>query len=109
VGGILGEEDIDEMLADQLMVDGAVEVTLGATKVTGLLDRAAVQFYDGEMPTMIAEGEAVHVKTGSLPGLEEENAPISVTEGTTTTHYTVLRLLPYGDGAMTRIALTKTE
>ena len=28
MGGILGEEDIVEMLADQLAVDGAVEVTL---------------------------------------------------------------------------------
>lgn len=108
MGGILGEEDIDEMLADQLTVDGAVEVTLGATKVTGLLDRAAVQFFDGEMPTMIAEGEAVHVKAGSLPGLEPE-AAISVTVGATTTDYTVLRVLKYGDGAMERIALTKTE
>lgn len=108
MGGILGEEDIVEMLADQLAVDGAVEVTLGATRVTGLLDRAAVQFFDGEMPTMIAEGEAVHVKAGSLPGLEPE-AAISVTVGAMTTDYTVLRVLKYGDGAMERIALTKTE
>jgi hypothetical protein len=48
------------------------------------------------------------VQAGSLPGLEPE-AALSITIGSTTTDYTVLRVLKYGDGAMERIALTKTE
>lgn len=99
--GFLGDADIAEILADLAEAGGAVEVTLGATTVTGLFDRAAVQFFDGEMPTMIADGEAVHIKAGSLPGLDPA-ATITV-DGT---DYKVLRVLSYGDGAMQRVALT---
>ena len=99
--GFLGEADIPEFLADIARADGAVAVTLGATTVTGLFDRAAVQFFDGEMATLIAEGEAVHIQTGSLPGLAPA-AAITV-DGT---DYKVLRVLSYGDGAMQRVALT---
>jgi hypothetical protein len=99
--GFLGDSDIAAILADLAAADGAVEVTLGTTTVTGLFDRAAVQFFDGEMATLIAEGEAVHIKTGSLPGLAPA-AAITV-DGTA---YKVLRVLSYGDGAMQRVALT---
>jgi len=105
MSGFLGESDIDAMLADLAEADSTVEVTLGATTVTGLFDRAAVQFFDGDMPTVISESEAVHVRAGSLPGLEP-GASITITIGTTSTTYSVLRVLKYGDGAMERIALT---
>lgn len=110
MSGILGEEDIAEMLADLAGDMSAVEVTLGATTVTGLFDRAAVQMFDGEMPTLIPDGEAVHLKADALAGLEPE-AAITVTRPgeETGTSYIVLRLLPYGDGAMVRVALTKAE
>lgn len=101
MAGFLGDADITEILADLAEAGGAVEVTFGAITVTGLFDRAAVQFFDGEMATLIAEGEAVHIKAGSLSGLEPA-AAITV-DGTS---YKVLRILSYGDGAMQRIALT---
>lgn len=99
---MLGAGDIDAMLAELDAADGAVEVTLGATTVTGLFDRAAVQMFDGEMPTLVADGESVHVKAGSLPDLEPGVA-ITVAG----VDYKVLRILAYGDGAMERVALTK--
>ena len=99
--GILGEADIPAMIADLADADSAVEVTLGATTVMGLFDRAAVQFFDGEMATLIAPGEAVHIPADSLPDLEP-GAAVTV-EGVS---FKVLRILPYGDGAMVRIALT---
>lgn len=92
------------MLADLDSADGAVEVIFGALSTTGLFDRAAVQFFDGDMPTMIAEGEAIRIQDGSLPGLAPED---SITVAGTS--YGVLRMLPYGDGAMIRVALTKAE
>lgn len=101
MAGILGEADIFAMLTDLAEADSAVGVTLGATTVTGLFDRAAVQFFDGEMPTMIADGEAVHIKAGSLPGVEAGDE-IDVA-GTT---YFVRNVMSYGDGAMQRIGLT---
>lgn len=102
--GVLGAVDINEMLADQLAMGSAVEVTLGSTKVTGLFDRAAVQFFDGDAPTLIAEGEAVHIKAGSLPGLRPGSAITIESDGVSTNH-SVIRILSYGDGAMQRVAL----
>jgi len=104
MSGVLGEAEINEMLADLLDADGAVAVTVGSVTVTGIFDRAAVQVLDGEMPTIVPDGEAVHVKSDALPGLAPGSA-ITV-DGTS---YSVRSLLPYGDGAMTRVALTKTS
>jgi hypothetical protein len=109
VNGILGDADINEMLADLAEAGSAVEVTLGSTTVTGLFDRAAVQIFDGEMPTLIPDGEALHIKAGSLPGLVPA-AMLTVTfpGAAAGTDYKVLRILPYGDGAVVRVALTQT-
>lgn len=104
MSGVLGEGDIEEMLEDLAEAQGAVEVTLGAYTVTGLFDRAAVQIFDGDMPTIVPDGETVHVKAGSLPGLAPDAA--LVVDGVA---YRVNKVLPYGDGAMIRVELTRTE
>ncbi|MBU0741071.1 hypothetical protein KJ554_01820, partial [bacterium] len=96
----LGESDITAILVDLAEAGGGVEVTLGATTVTGLLDREAVEILGGEMPAVVAADETVHVQSGALPGLVSGAA---ITVGGAA--YTVLKVLPYGDGAMTRVAL----
>ena len=100
--GFLGETDIAAMLADLAAAGGGVDVTLGATTVTGLLDREAAELLGGEMPALVAADEIVHVQSGTLPGLAS-GMPITVGG----TSYVILKVLPYGDGAMTRIALRK--
>jgi len=90
------------MIADLAEADGAVEIVLGSATTTGLSDRAALQIFDGEMPTMIAEPEAVHIEAGSLAGLES-GSEITVAG----VDYRVRAVLPYGDGAMERLSLTK--
>lgn len=102
MSGILGESDIAAMLADLDLADGAVEVVSGAYSTTGLFDRAALQIFDGEMPTTVADGEAIHIEAGSLPGLSPGG---DLTVGGLT--HKVRALLPYGDGAMLRVSLTK--
>ena len=52
------------------------------------------------MPTLVADAEGVHVKAGSLPGLQHGSS-ITV-DGT---EYSVLKILDHGDGAMQWIAL----
>ena len=96
----LGGFDIAAMLADLAQAGGVVEVTLGDVTVFGLLDREAVEILGGEMPAVVAADEMVHVQNGVLPGLQSGAA---ITVGGTA--YTVLKFLPYGDGAMVRIAL----
>lgn len=98
----LGESDIAAMLADLAAAGGGVAVTLGGTTVTGLLDREAAELLGGEMPAVVAGDEVVHVQSGVLPGLAS-GAPITVGDAS----YVVLKVLPYGDGAMTRVALRK--
>ena len=98
----LGESDIASMLSDLAAAGGGVQVTLGTTTVTGLLDREALEILGGEMPAVVAADEIVHVQSESLPGLA---SGVSITVGGT--DYVVLKVLPYGDGAMTRIALRK--
>jgi len=98
----LGESDIAAMLADLSAAEGAVDVTIGDTTVTGLLDQEAVELLGGEMPGVIAADEMVHIRTGTLPGLV---SGVAITVGGTS--YKVLKIMPYGDGAMTRIALRK--
>jgi len=98
----LGESDIAAMLADLAAAGGGVEVRLGETAVTGLLDREAAELFGGDMPAVISADEAVHVQSGALPGLASGEA-ITV-DGHA---YAVLKVLPYGDGAMVRIALRK--
>lgn len=90
------------MIADLAEADGAVEVVLGSSTTTGLSDRAALQIFDGEMPTTGAEGKAVHIKTGSLSGVEP-GSEITVAG----VDYTVRAVFPYGDGGMERLSLTK--
>ena len=99
---VLGEADVAAILADLEEAGGGVDVTLGATTVTGLLDREAVEVLGGEMPAVVAADETVHVRSGALPGLAS-GAPVTVGG----TDYVVLKVLYYGDGAMTRIALRK--
>ena len=101
MSGILGENDIAAIIADLADADGAVAVVFGSSSTTGLYDRAALQIFDGEMPTTIAEWEAVHIEAGSLEGLEN-GSEITVAG----VAYTVRAILPYGDGAMERISLT---
>ena len=98
----LMESDIAAILADLEEAGGGVEVTLGDATVTGLLDREAVEVLGGEMPALVAADETVHVRSGVLPGLA---SGVPVTVGSV--EYVVLKVLSYGDGAMTRIALRK--
>ncbi len=97
---VFGGLDIPAMLADLAEADGVVEVTLGGTTVFGLLDREAIEILGGEMPAVVAADEIVHVQSGALPGLKS-GVPITV-DGTA---YVVLKVLPYGDGAMVRVVL----
>ena len=98
----LGESDITSMLSDLAAAGGGVNVTLGSATVIGLLAREAAEIFGGDMPTLVATDEAVHVKSGSLSGLV---SGVSIVVGGT--NYVVLKALPYGDGAMTRIILRK--
>lgn len=98
----LCEADVAAMLSDLAEAGGGVDVTLGATTVTGLLDREAVEILGGEMPAVVAADEIVHIRSGALSGLAS-GAPVTVGG----VDYVVLKVLPYGDGAMTRIALRK--
>jgi len=99
---VLGEADVAAMLADLEEAGGGVDVTLGDVTVTGLLDCEAVEVLGGEMPAVVAADETVHVRSGALPGLAS-GAPVTV-DGI---DYVVLKVLTYGDGAMTRVALRK--
>ena len=96
----LGESDITAILADLAAAGGGVEVTLDGVTVTGLLDREAVEVLGDQMPGVIAAEEMVHVQSGVLPGLQSGAA---ITVGGTA--YTVMKVLPYGDGAMVRALL----
>ncbi len=96
----LGESDITAILADLAAAGGGVEVTLGAVTVTGLLDREAVEILGDQMPSVVAAEQAVHVQDGALPGLQPGAA---ITVGGIA--YVVLKVLPYGDGAMVRVLL----
>jgi len=98
----LGESDISVIMADLATAGGGVKVILGDSKVTGLLDREAIEFFGAEMPAVVAAEEIVHVQGGALPGLASGTS-ITVAG----TDYTVLKVLPYGDGAMTRVVLRK--
>lgn len=99
--GHLGEEDLIPMLDGFSEASATVAVTFGAITVTGLYDRVALQVFDGDMPTVIPDGESVHIVAGSLTDLAPGDS-ITV-DGVS---YKVLRILPYGDGAMERLALT---
>lgn len=99
---VLSEADVAAMLADLEEAGGGVHVTFGDVTVTGLLDREAVEVLGGEMPAVVAADETVHVRSGVLPGLAS-GVPVTL-DGT---EYVVLKVLTYGDGAMTRIALRK--
>ena len=90
------------MIADLAEADSAVEIVFGSSSTAGLFDRAALQIFDGEMATTVADGEAVHIKADALPGLEP-GSEITVAG----VAYTVRVIFPYGDGGMERISLTK--
>jgi len=99
---VLGESDIAVMLADLAAAGGGVDVTLRSATVKGLLDREAAELFGGEMPGVVSADEVVHVQSGALPGLAS-GASINVGG----VAYVVLKVLPYGDGAMSRVALRK--
>ena len=96
----LGESDITAILADLAAAGGGVEVSCGGVTVTGLLDREAVEILGDQMPPVVAAEQVVHVQDGALPGLQSGAA---ITVGGTA--YVVLRVMPYGDGAMVRALL----
>jgi sorbitol-specific phosphotransferase system component IIA len=96
----LGESDIIAILADLAAAGGGVQVTLGGNTVTGLLDREAVEILGDQMPGVVAAEQVIHVQDGVLPGLQSGAA---ITVGGTA--YVVLKVLPYGDGAMVRALL----
>jgi len=98
----LGGDDIPAMLEDLAAAGAAVDVTFGSTTVNGLLDREAAELFGGEMPAVIGADEVVHVESTAFPDLDSGN---SIIVGGTA--YKVLKVLPYGDGAMTRIVLRK--
>jgi hypothetical protein len=100
--GYLGEADITAMLADLGACGGGVSVTLGGCTVTGLLDREAAELLGAEMPALVAADEVVHVASGALPQLASGAA---ITVGGSS--YVVLKVLPYGDGAMVRALLRR--
>lgn len=100
--GYLGESDITAMLADLAACGGGVSVTLGTSTATGLWDREAVELLGTEMPALVAADEIVHLPSGALPQLAS-GAAISVGESS----YVVLKVLPYGDGAMVRALLRR--
>lgn len=100
----LGEADIAGLLEDMDLSGGAVSVTFGTITVTGIFDRTAIQVFDGDMPTTIIDGLSVHVQLSALPGLD--NGSELTVDGI---EYKALRVLPYGDGAMARIALRLPE
>lgn len=101
--GILGGTDVAAMLADLAEAGGGVAVTLGAITVPGLLDREAAEHFGGEMPALVGADEVVHVQAGSLSETLAPGASITV-DGAP---YAVLKILPYGDGAMIALALRK--
>lgn len=99
---VLGGSDIPEVLADLAAAGGTVSVTLGEKTIPGILDREAVEVLGDEMPGVVSDQEVVHVQTGALPGL---GSGVSITVRGLS--YVVLKALPYGDGAMTRVVLRK--
>ena len=96
----LGESDITAILADLAAAGGGVQVTFGGVTVTGLLDREAIELLGDQMPAVVAAEHVVHIQDGVLPGLQSGAA---ITVGGTA--YVVLKVLPYGDGAMVRVLL----
>lgn len=100
----LGDSDIDAMLTDLSALDGTVDVTIGGTTVKGLYDEEAQELLGGDMPGVIGTDKVVHVKTGALSGLVPG---VSITVGGTA--YKAREVLPYGDGAMTRVFLSSTS
>jgi len=96
----LGESDITAILAELAAAGGGVEVTLGGVTVVGLLDREAVEVLGDQMPAVVAAEQVVHIQSGVLPDLQSGAA---ITVGGTA--YVVLKVLPYGDGAMVRALL----
>jgi hypothetical protein len=97
-----GADDIAAILADLAAAGGTVTVTIGASTVTGLRDREAVEILGGDMPGPVGVEESVHVQSGTLSGLV---SGASITVGGTA--YVVREVLVYGDGAMTRVLLRK--
>lgn len=97
---MLGEADIAAMFDHLDCVDGAVDVKVGTTTVKGLRDREAMEVLGEQMPGVIAGQDTVHVQSGALPGL----AP-GVTVTVDGKAYVAREVLPYGDGAMTKILL----
>ena len=90
----LDDQDIPAML------DAFGEpVTLGATTVSGLVDRVGVEVLAGrDGPDLTSNRITVTVKTGSLPGLAS-----NVTIAVGGVAYLVRERLPLDDGAFTQL------
>ena len=100
--GFLGAADIAEMIADLKAAGATVSVAFGQATTDGLKDTDVQELLGGDMPGVNAVDDAVHIVTGSLPGLTSGSA-ITV-DGVAR----VVREAPaYGDGAMTRVALRR--
>lgn len=102
--GILGEADLVVMFADLAEAGATVAVMHEGTTVDGLLDESAVEIFGDNAPPVIATDESVVVIMSQLPGLEAGDA-ITV-DGVAKK---VLKVLPYGDGAIGQVALSETE
>jgi len=100
VPSILGNSDIGEMIEDLAQAGGAVEVRFGSATTWGLFDRASAELFAGEMPTLVADAEGVHIKSGSLPGIAS-GSDVTV-DGTA---YKVMKVILHGDGGMQWLAL----
>lgn len=98
-----GDADIGAVLEDLEQCGATVEVTLGGTTAQGLWDHDALEILEGAGPGVVANEKAVHVQASSMPEVDS-GASITVAGET----YTVREALPYGDGAMIRIALRES-
>ena len=68
--GLLGEEDIDSVLADLEEVGGTIDVTIAGVTVKGIRRNTDQSVLAGEIPISVSGSMiGVAVKTGALPGL----------------------------------------
>lgn len=98
----LGSDDIQEMIEDLADAGGAVRVTLNGVTAYGLRDTEAVELLGVEMPGVIGAEEMIHVQAEDFP-TAASHQDLTV-DGVA---WRILKVLPYGDGAMMRLALTK--
>jgi hypothetical protein len=95
-----GEADIAAIMADLAEAGACVEVQFDGQKTQGLYDHEAVEILGAEMPAIVAADQVVHIQQGQLQGLD--SGALVIVDGVS---YRILKALPYGDGAMVRVAL----